>query len=77
MFCLFCVFLLLHQLLPILSKEHAHLEEMIINHPDVSLVYEQPEHLLSDIKTLGTIRLQKTPCTVRLKPLKHLEAQLL
>jgi sugar lactone lactonase YvrE len=69
------VFLLLHQLLPILSKEHAHLEEMITNHPDVSLVYEQPVHLLSDIKTLGTIRLQKTPCTVRLKPLKHLEAQ--
>jgi hypothetical protein len=69
------VFLLLHQLLPILSKEHAHLEEMIINHPDVSLVYEQPEHLLSDIKSLGTIRLQKTPCTVRFEPLKHLEAQ--
>jgi len=69
------VFLLLHQLLPILSKEHAHLEEMITNHPDVSLVYEQPEHLLSHIKTLGTIRLQKTPCTVRFKPLKHLEAQ--
>ena len=69
------VFRLLHQLLPILSKEHAHLEEMIINHPDVSLVYEQPEHLLSDIKTLGTIRLQKTPCTVRFKPLKHTEGQ--
>ena len=69
------VFRLLHQLLPILSKEHAHLEEMIINHPDVSLVYEPPVHLLSDIKTLGTIRLQKTPCSVRLKPLKHLEAQ--
>ena len=69
------VFLLLHQLLPILSKEHAHLEEMITNHPDVSLVYEQPEHLLSDIKSLGTIRLQKTPCTVRFKPLKHTEAQ--
>jgi hypothetical protein len=69
------VFLLLHQLLPILSKEHAHLEEMIINHPDVSLVYEPPVHLLFDIKTLGTIRLQKTPCSVRFKPLKHLEAQ--
>jgi sugar lactone lactonase YvrE len=69
------VFRLLHQLLPILSKEHAHLEEMITNHPDVSLVYEQPDHLLSDIKTLGTIRLQKTPCTVRFKPLKHTEAQ--
>ena len=69
------VFLLLHQLLPILSKEHAHLEEMITNHPDVSLVYEQPEYLLSDIETLGAIRLQKTPCTVRFKPLKHTEAQ--
>ena len=69
------VFLLLHQLLPILSKEHAHLEEMITNHPDVSLVYKQPEHLLSDIETVGTILLQKTPCTVRFKPLKHLEAQ--
>jgi len=69
------VFLLLHQLLPILNKEHAHLEEIITNHPDVSLVYEQPEHLLSDIKTLGTIRLQKTPSTVRFKPLKHLQAQ--
>ena len=69
------VFLLLHQLLPILNKEHAHLEEMITNHSDVSLVYKQPEHLLSDIETLGTILLQKTPCTVRFKPLKHLEAQ--
>jgi hypothetical protein len=69
------VFLLLHQLLPILSKEHAHLEEMITNHPDVSLVYKQPEHLFSDIETLGTILFQKTPCTVSFKPLKHLEAQ--
>ena len=69
------VFLLLHQLLPILSKEHAHLEEMITNHQDVSLVYKQPEHLLSDIETLGTILLQKTPCTVIFKPLKHTEGQ--
>lgn len=69
------VFLLLHQLLPILSQEHAHLEEMITNHPDVSLVYEQPEHLLFGENPLGTIRLQKTPSTVRFKPLKHLEAQ--
>ena len=65
------VFLFLHQLLPILSKEHAHLEEMIINNPDVSLVYEPPEHLL----TLGTIQLQETPSTVRFEPLKHLETQ--
>jgi hypothetical protein len=36
---------------------------------------KQPEHLLPDIETLGTLLLQKTPCTVRFKPLKHLEAQ--
>jgi sugar lactone lactonase YvrE len=69
------VFLLLHRLLPILSKEDNHLEEIVANLSDVSLVYDQPEHLLSGVKHIGTIRLQKEPCTIRFKPFKHMEAQ--
>jgi hypothetical protein len=44
------VFLLLHRLLPILSKQDNHLEEIVVNLSDVSLVYDQPETLLSEIK---------------------------
>jgi hypothetical protein len=69
------VFLLLHRLLPILSKEDNHLEEIVANLSDVSLVYDQPENVLSGVKHLGTIRLQKEPCTIRFKPFKHMEAQ--
>ena len=69
------VFLLLHRLIPLLSKEDNHLEEIVANLSDVSLVYDQPENLLSGVKHLGTIRLQKEPCTIRLKPFKHMEAQ--
>ena len=50
------VFLLLHRLLPILSKEDNHLEEIVANLSDVSLVYDQPENVLSGVKHLGTIR---------------------
>jgi hypothetical protein len=69
------VFLLLHRLIQILSKEDNHLEEILANLSDVSLVYDQPENLLSGVKHLGTIRLQKEPCTIRFKPFKHMEAQ--
>jgi hypothetical protein len=69
------VFLLLHRLLPILSKEDNHLEEIVANLSDVSLVYDQPQNLLSGVKHLGTIRLKKEPCAIRLKPFKHMEAQ--
>ena len=69
------VFLLLHRLLPILSKQDNHLEEIVVNLSDVSLVYDQPETLLSEIKHLGTIRLKKEPCTIRFKPFKHMGAQ--
>ena len=69
------VFLLLHRLLPILSKQDNHLEEIVANFSDVSLVYNQPENLLSGVKHLGTIRLKKEPCTIRFKPFKHIEAQ--
>ena len=69
------VFLLLHRLLPILSKEDSNLEEILANLSDVSLEYVQPEHLLSEIQSLGTIRIKKTPCTITFKPYKHMEAQ--
>jgi hypothetical protein len=69
------VFLLLQRLLPILSKEDKHLEEIVANLSDVSLVYDQPEFFLSGVKHLGTIRLKKEPCTIKLKPFKHMEAQ--
>ena len=65
------VFPLLHRLLPILSKE----EEIVANLSDVRLVYDQPQHLLSGLKHIGTIRLKKEPCAIRLKPFKHMEAQ--
>jgi hypothetical protein len=68
------VFLFLHRLLPILSKEDNHLEEMLADLSDVSLVCDQPE-TLSEIKHLGTIRLKKEPCTIRFKPFKHMAAQ--
>jgi hypothetical protein len=66
---------LVHQVIQILSKEDNHLEEILANLSDVSLVYDQPENLLSGVKHLGTIRLQKEPCTIRFKPFKHMEAQ--
>jgi hypothetical protein len=69
------VFLLLHQLLPILSKQDNHLEEIVVNLSDVSLVYDQPENLFSGVKHLGTTRLKKEPCAIRFKPFKHMEAQ--
>ena len=69
------VFLLLHRLLPILSIEDNHLEEVLANLSDVSLVYDQPENVLSGVKHLGTIRLKKEPCAIRFKPFKHMEAQ--
>jgi hypothetical protein len=43
------MFLLLHRLLPILSKEENNLEKIVANLSDVSLVYDQPENLLSGI----------------------------
>jgi hypothetical protein len=69
------VFLLLHRLLPILSKQDNHLEEIVVNLSDVSLVYDQPATLLSGVKHLGTIRLKKEPCAIRFKPFKYTEAQ--
>ena len=69
------VFLLLHRLLPILSKEDSNIEEMLANLSDVNLDYDHPENLLSGIQSLGTIRLKKTPCTITFKPYKHMEAQ--
>jgi hypothetical protein len=69
------VFLLLHRLLPILSKQDNHLEEIVANFSDVNLVYDQPENLLSGVKHLRTIRLKKEPCTIRFKPFKHMGAQ--
>ena len=69
------VFLLLHRLLPILSKEQNNLEKILAKLSDVGLVYDQPETLLSEIKQLGTIRLKKEPCTIQFKPFKHMEAQ--
>ena len=69
------VFLLLHRLLPILSKENNHLEEIVANLADVSLVYDQPQNALFSVKHLGTIRLKKEPCAIKLKPFKHKEAQ--
>jgi sugar lactone lactonase YvrE len=69
------VFLLLHRLLPILSKENNNLEKILANLSDVNLVYDQPLYALSGIKHLGTIRLKKTPCTITFIPLKHMEAQ--
>ena len=69
------VFLLLHRLLPILSKEDNNLEKIVANLSDVNLVYDKPEHLLSGVKHLGTIRLKKEPCTIRFKHFKHMEAQ--
>jgi uncharacterized membrane protein YgaE (UPF0421/DUF939 family) len=45
------VFLLLHRLLPILSKQDNHLEEIVANLSDVSLFYDQPENLLSGVNT--------------------------
>jgi len=69
------VFLLLHRLIPILSKQDNHLEEIVVNLSDVRLVYDQPERLLSGVKHLGTIRLKKEPCAIRFKPFKHMEAQ--
>jgi hypothetical protein len=69
------VFLLLHRLLPILSKEENNLEKILANISDVSLVYDQPENLLSGVKHLGTIRLTNEPCTIKFKPFKHMEAQ--
>jgi sugar lactone lactonase YvrE len=69
------VFLLLHRLLPILSKEDNHLENILANLSDVSLVYDQPENVLFGVKHLGTMRLKKEPCTIKFKPFKHMEAQ--
>jgi hypothetical protein len=69
------VFLLLHRLLPILSKQDNHLEEIVDNLSDVSLVYDQPEILFSGVNPLGTTRLKKEPCAIRFKPVKHMEAQ--
>ena len=69
------VFLLLHRLLPILNKEDYHLEKILANLSDVSLVYDQPENLFSGVKHLGTIRLKKEHCTIKFKPFKHMEAQ--
>jgi hypothetical protein len=51
------------------------LEEIVANLSDVSLVYDQPQELLYGVKHLGTIRLKKEPCAIRLKPFKHMEAQ--
>jgi hypothetical protein len=51
------------------------LEEIVANLSDVSLVYDQPQQLLSGINHLGTIWLKKEPCTIRFKPVKHMEAQ--
>ena len=56
------VFPLLRRLLPILSKEDNNLQKILTNLSDVSLVYDQPEHLLSEIKYLGTMRLKNEPC---------------
>jgi len=69
------VFLLLHRLLPILSKEDNNLEKILANLWDVSLLYDQPENVLSEIKPLGTRRLKKKPCAIRFKPFKHMETQ--
>ena len=69
------VFLLLHRLLPILSAEENNLEKVLANLSDISLVYDQPESLLSEIKHLGTIQLKKEPCTITLKHFKHMKAQ--
>ena len=69
------VFLLIHRLLPILSQQDNHLEEILVNLSDVSLVYDQPENLLSGVKDLGTTRLKKEPCAIRFKPFKHMGAQ--
>jgi sugar lactone lactonase YvrE len=69
------VFLLLHRLLPILSKEENNLEKILANLSDDRLVYDQPENVLSGIKHLGTIRLKTEPCAIQLKPFKHMEAQ--
>ena len=68
------VFILLHRLLPMLSKEDNHLQDIVANLSDVRLVYDQPVNL-SEIKHLGTIRLMKNPCTIRFKPFKQMEAQ--
>jgi hypothetical protein len=69
------VFFFLHRLLPILSKEDNHLEEIVANLSDVSLVYDQPQHLFAGVNHLGTIRSKKEPCAIRLKPFKHMEVQ--
>jgi len=69
------VFLLLHRLLPILNKQDNHIEEIVVNLSDVSLVYDQPENLLSGVEHLGTIRLKKEPCAIIFNPFKHMEAQ--
>ena len=69
------VFLLLHRLLPILSKEENNLEKILANLSDDRLVYDQPENVLSGIKHVGTIRLKTEPCAIQLKPFKHMEAQ--
>jgi hypothetical protein len=42
---------------------------------DLPVFYDQPEHVLSGVKHLGTIRLKKKPCTIRFKHFKHMEAQ--
>jgi hypothetical protein len=59
---------LLPRLLPILSKEDNNLQKILTNLSDVSLVYDQLEHLLSEIKHVGTIRLKNEPCIIRFKP---------
>ena len=69
------VFLLLHRLLPILSKEDKNFERILANLSDVSFVYDQPEDVLSGVKQLGITRLKTEPCAIRLKPFKHMEAQ--
>ena len=69
------MFLLLHRLLPILSKEDNNLEKIVANLSDVNLVYDKPENLFSGVKHLGTIRLKKEPCAIRFKHFKHMEAQ--
>ena len=51
------VILLLHRLLPILSEENNHCEENLANLSDASIVYDQPENVLSGIKHSGTTRL--------------------
>ena len=48
------VFLHLHRLLPILSKEENNLEEIVANISDVRLVYDQPKKMFSGITHLGT-----------------------